>query len=114
MNQRGATIIEILVATVIFAAVATGAVQALAVAAAGAPDERAGDATRRRSPARGWSGCVAATAASTANGSAPSRAAGPSETVDPQLGLERLDVNVSWQDGGERTLTLSSLARTTR
>jgi Tfp pilus assembly protein PilV len=113
MNQRGATIIEILVATVIFAAAATGAVQALAVAerarrtselamraaeiageglerlragARGVNNERIGDFTR------GWA----------------------SETVDAQLGLERLDVHVSWQDRGERTLKLTSLARTVR
>jgi Tfp pilus assembly protein PilV len=111
MNERGATIIEILVATVIFAAVATGAAQALAVAErarqtselAMRAAQLAGEGLERlRCGARGVNGerIGAFTRGWT------------SQVVDPLLGIERLDVNVSWQDGGERTLTLSSLART--
>jgi Tfp pilus assembly protein PilV len=113
MNERGATIVEILVAAAIFAVVATGAARALAaaqrarrtselamhaaqLAAEGLERLRCGDRNGNGESigefTRGW----------------------VSRSVDGGLGLERLDVIVSWQDGGERALTLSCLVRAAR
>jgi prepilin-type N-terminal cleavage/methylation domain-containing protein len=110
MNERGATMIEILVAAAIFAVAATGAARALAVAerarrtselamrAAQLAGEglerlrcgdRAGSGEHIGAFTRGWA----------------------SRSADAALGLERLDVVVSWQEGGERSLTLSALVR---
>jgi prepilin-type N-terminal cleavage/methylation domain-containing protein len=110
MNDRGATIIEILVASVIFALAATGAAQALAVAQRARRTSelamRAGEIAvegleRLRAGDRG--------ANDESIGAFERRWA--SRIVDPLLGLERLDVVVSWQDGGERSLMFSSLVR---
>lgn len=110
MNERGSTLVEILVAAAIFALAAGGAARALVAA------ERARRTSERALRAAQLAGeglerlrCGEAVGGVESIG-AFTRSS-ESRTVDPALGLDRLDVTVSWPDGGERSLTLSALVR---
>jgi Tfp pilus assembly protein PilV len=113
MNERGATVVEILVAVVVFAVAAAGAARALVMAErARRTSELAMRAAQLAAEGLERLRCGEPAAAGERIGAFTRGSA--AQTVDPRLGLERLDVVVSWRDGGERRLTLSTLERAAR